>query len=203
MGVEPRWKPVYPVGYPGAIDSMGSVAAPLLASVTAGVIVFVATDKTPFRWPNLTMVLLFIGLFALIATVQFAFRARSYVVSPTQIEEWWPDQDEATDHYRRRVQRAHWDGFFQWANRARWAYNVGLLLLAAALATITAPKTQTHQHITSGRWLVVAVACLGFAAEALWIVLAYFRRNPDVILPDVRPERAPEPAIAGSSAGDG
>ncbi len=185
---EPRWKPIHPVGLPAAIDSMGSVAAPLLASVAIAVIVFVATTPDSVRWPNLTMGLLLGALISLVATIQFTFRARCYAVTPSQIEEWWPLDDDATKTYRRQMQRYHYNEFQTWMNLARRGYNVGLLLLAASMATIVYPKGTTVSHLTGGEWTVLVLALLGLVAEALWIVVGWFRRNTKPTLPTVDAE---------------
>jgi hypothetical protein len=46
---EARWKPPFPVGYAAAIDSVGSVAAPLLASVSAALATLVVPNEEAFR----------------------------------------------------------------------------------------------------------------------------------------------------------
>lgn len=194
MSDRARWIPVFPLGYSSAIDSMGSVAAPLLASVTAGIIVFVATDEKAFRWPTPTLILLFASFFALVGAVQLSFRARMYVASPTDFEEWYPGSDLA--EARRRYQRYHLLQFNRWASRAGLAYDLGITALFAALVAITVPRLNHHHHASHGRWLIVALATLGFLIEAASVAHTRYRnrRPKPLVLPEVDPEMDPDSA---------
>lgn len=104
----------------------------------------------------------------LLASVQLCFKARTYFVTPADIETWWPDHDvplrreqllnEQSDHARR---------YGDWARRFRWAYNLGILLLLAGVAVTLMPPP--HHHVAE-RWSAVAVVAIGFFAEIAWIV---------------------------------
>jgi hypothetical protein len=171
---EPRWKPPFPVGYAAAIDSMGSVAAPLLASVSAALATLVISNEKAFRCPTATLFLLVGATLALITTVQCAFRARQFAVTPAEIEQWWPIDDDSGRYLRRQYQRYHSEQHTVWAKRASKAYNVGLLCLLLALALITVPKGALDESV--GRLAVVALAVLGALAELAWIVYTRFTK---------------------------
>jgi hypothetical protein len=124
----PGWDVPYPYGQAAAIDSMGGIAAPLLAGFSVTLALLVISTPQAFRFVNATLALLLVAAFALIAALQFTFRARQYAVSPSQIVEWWPDaeSDERLQELRHE-QREHRKEFTRWANPARYAYNVGIL----------------------------------------------------------------------------
>ena len=63
-------------------------------------------------------------------------------------------------------------GFRMWANRARIAYNAGLLCLLAAFGTLAVPA-ETHGHTAVLRWLAVAVGGVAFIAEIIWITASF------------------------------
>jgi hypothetical protein len=192
---EPRWKPPFPVGYAAAIDSMGSVAAPLLASVSAALATLVISNEEAFRWPTPTLFLLIGATLALITTVQCAFRARQYSVIPSDLEQWLPINDAGGMMLRRQYQRYHFSKHRAWALAASRFYNVGLFSLLLALALITLP--QGHLGDSTGRLAVVALALLGALSELVWIAYTHFRKET-IELPEVGPEWHP-PTSEGSS----
>lgn len=186
MKPEPRWKPPFPVGYASAIDSMGSVAAPLLASVSAALATLVIPNETAFRWPSLTVFLLIGATLALITAVQCAFRARQYVVTPSDLEQWWPINDDAGVNLRRQYQRYHRNRHQRWARVASIAYDAGLLCFLFGLALITTPPG----HLCGTRLPVTVLAFLGALCEVAWIVFTHVRKE-SVRLPEVGPEWDP------------
>jgi MFS family permease len=180
---ESRWKAPFPYGAPGAIDSMGSVAAPLLAGFALTVATLVITNDRFFRWPSLVLGLLIVAAATLVATVELTFRSRQYAITPADIEVWWPNPTRRKLDYLRREQRYHRDRYLKWTDRARIAYNIGVLTLALGFAVALVPPN----HVNNGRRAVIVVAMLAFLAEALWI--AHSRRTKeDVELPQVGPE---------------
>jgi hypothetical protein len=167
---EPRWNPPYPYNFPAAIESMGSIAAPLLAGFSITLAVLILSSTAHFRWVNASTFLLVAAALALIASVQFAFQARQYVVTPSQIEEWWPFPDDPpTREYLRRVQRDHRKRSRRWGDFARYAYDIGLLCLLLGVTSILAPA-RGLTHASDGRLATVALALLAFTIEACWIV---------------------------------
>ncbi len=190
LKAEPRWDVPSPYGYAAAIDSMGSISAPLLAgfSFTLAVLVL-SSGASPARWPNASIFLLIAGAFALISSVQFSFRARLYVVTPSEIEEWWPDPSEtATRDHLRRVQRDHRRSFRRWSTPARYSYDLGLLCFLLGVTSLLAPRAG---HVSDGRLAVVALALAAFVGELLWIALSNIPRKLSG-LPEVGPEWKPK-----------
>jgi hypothetical protein len=130
-GPETRWQAPLPYGNPAAIDSMGTIAAPLLASVCIALIAIVLTSTAAFRWTNATLLLLVVAAGSFVATVECSFIARQYVVTPSDLEDWWPDRDvPERREMLRREQRYYVSQFRVWSGKARLAYNVGVLALS-------------------------------------------------------------------------
>ena len=163
--VEARWDTPSPYGHPAAIDSMGAVAAPLLAGFAFTAVALILSSPERFRWVNLTLILLVLAAFALIAALQFAFRARLYVVTPSEIEEWWPDADAATREELRRVQRQHRVNYRLWSNSARNADNVGLVFF---MAGFTSALVQPGS-VDAGRRVAAIIAALCVTGEICWL----------------------------------
>jgi hypothetical protein len=161
-----RWDVPYPYGQAAAIDSMGGIAAPLLAGFAVTIALLVFSTPHAFRFVSLTLGLLVVAAFALIAALQFTFRARQYSVTPAEIEVWWPD---AKSPERRQEleheQREHRAAYKRWSNKARWAYNAGILLFVCGLTAALFPPGS----IGGARLLVIVLALLAAAAEFCWI----------------------------------
>jgi len=176
---------------------VGSVAAPLLASVSAALATLVVPNEEAFRWPNLTVFLLVGATLVLVAAVQFGFRARQYIAMPSDLEQWWPIEDAAGIDLRRQIQRYHATKHQAWATAAGHAYNAGLLCFLLGLALITIPPGNLGGY----RLAVTALALLGALAEAAWIVYTRVTQDADVLLPEVGPEWTP--SISPDTEGDG
>jgi hypothetical protein len=183
---ETRWQVPSPYNYPAAIDSMGTIAAPLLASVSLALIAVVLTGASSFRWVDAALFLLVIAAAAFIATVEFSFIARQYAVTPSDLELWWPDHDvpERRDRLR-AIQRFHRIRFTRWADRARNAYNIALLALILGVTVLLIPKGSIC-HANGFRILAVVLLAATFVAEFLW---AIFAKPDDGALPPVGPEK--------------
>jgi hypothetical protein len=179
-----------PYNRPAALDSMGTIAAPLLASVSIALIAVVLADVTSYRWPNVVLLLLALAAAGFVATVEFAFMARQYALTPDELEAWWPDHDQPERRMLlRREQRFHKQRFEAWADRARWAYSAAILALSLGVATLLVPPRICLGRIPAARVLVIAVALGAFAAESVWVAVSTFRdRHPHVELPEVGPE---------------
>jgi MFS family permease len=152
---------------------MGSIAAPLLAGFSVTFAGLVLSSPTSFRWVNLTLALLLAAAFSLIATLQFTFRARQWAVLPSEIEQWWPDAKERADQLQTE-QRTHRTNHRMWANLARHAYNLGILLFLGGLSSATFPPGA----VSMSRVAVIAVAALGFVAEGAWFLSTLRRSSP-------------------------
>jgi hypothetical protein len=166
---------------------MGSVSAPLLASVSAALAVLVISNEHAFRHPNAALLLLIAATFALIGAVQFTFRARQFAVTPSEIEQWWPNPDDPpTREFLRRDQRYHELEHTRWSDRARLAYDTGLLCFLLSLVMIVAPRSSLH-HAGLGALLVEGLSLIAFLTELGWIIHTRIPRDPPD-LPTVGPE---------------
>jgi hypothetical protein len=149
---------------------MGAISAPLLAATSSALVAFVLTSET-IRWANLALFLLMGATLSFVATVQLTFWAKRFVVTPSEIAEWWPERDEHRDPELEWEQRFHMERFGVWASRARWSYNSGILALLAALPVMLVPKVP-FARVSDVRVAAVALAMVGFFLEVAWIVTA-------------------------------
>ena len=186
--VAPRWDPPFPYGHPTAMDSMGGIAAPLLAGFAITFSVIVMTSASSFRWPGVVLALLTLAILALIAAVQFSFQTRLYAVTPSQIEEWW-EKPERVRQRLRREQRYHRHHYKLWAERAALAYNAGILLFLGGFTLALVPPSSL------GNWRLVAfaVAAAGTVLELGWVLNRQFglgsaRSSADLSSFDPAPE---------------
>lgn len=134
--VPPKWRKPSPLGYGNAIDSVGSVASPLLAGFSLASVIVVADDADHFRWPGAVVLALGIAAVILIGTVQCAYNARQYLWSAAEVSNWWPDMKEGSE-FERLLRDEQSAAFHRWAGWARWAritYDCGILALLAGLA---------------------------------------------------------------------
>jgi MFS family permease len=164
---EPTWNVPNPYGYARALDSAGTFAAPLFAGFTVTLMAFVVSNPGRMLWPNLTLLALAIAAVFLFAAVQLAYVARQYVVSPAELEAWWPGLDDDEDRWKqvRQEQSRANDSFLLWAARFRLAYHTGVVVLGVAVSLILVPPG----HISFTRVLAIVVAGLGCLGEVGWI----------------------------------
>jgi hypothetical protein len=166
-GSKPSWEVPHPYGYAAALDSMGSISAPLLAATSAALLGIVLSSDD-VRYADLGLLILALATLSFVATIQLTFWARRFAVTPTQILEWWPEASEGRLEMLRREQRHHMKRFGVWANRTRIAYNAGILLFLAALPVLLVPQESLRDNEV--RLVAVIVAVVGLLAEGAWIV---------------------------------
>jgi hypothetical protein len=161
----------YLYGEAEALNSMGTIAAPLLAGFSLAAMVQTLTiTKSQARWPDVALLLFMLAAVLFVTTVQTMFWARGYQATPQQIMEWWPDVDDAERmELLRREQKRHAAGFRMWSNRARITYSAALLCLLAALTLLAVPPPFQEQASIL-RWLAVAVGAVAFIAETVWTI---------------------------------
>jgi len=169
----PQWtKPAY-YGRAAAIDGMGSVAAPFLAGIGIALAVLVISNGSDFGKVGMTLFALVAGTVGFIACVECAFMARQYAVTPTQLEEWRPDPHEANRTSKLQSEQSiAFSGFNKWADRARWAYNVGIVAFAWGVASLLIPPGGLDK---AGDWRLAAfaLACAGLAAEIISVLVSW------------------------------
>src|SRR5215216_5919053 len=124
------WKIPPRYGYGEAVQSAGTVVAPLLAGFSISLTVLVV-DRADAMWcADLALALLVSAAGVLLGAIQCAYSARQYLVTPDQIAAWWPELGPAT-HPKyglawqrvRADQGAHAELHSLWASGFRRAYH--------------------------------------------------------------------------------
>jgi hypothetical protein len=159
-------------GAAAAIQSVGTVAAPLLAGFSFTLLTLVVQNPNDFAEPGVTLLLLVAAGLAMIFAVQFGAWARLHEARPSDYREWWPDADKDAG-----LVREHSDALrehAQWASWTRLSYNLGVLLLLAAVVFLLLPRGETVDLTTARGW-AVAVALAGLAIEGWWMLLTNLR----------------------------
>jgi hypothetical protein len=150
---------------------MGSISAPLLAATSAALLALVLSNEDELWCPGLAALLLVGATLLFIACVQLTFWAKRFVITPAELESWWPHQTEERDAELEWEQRFHLRRHAVWASRARLAYNGAILLLLASLPVMLMPA---QGSLSGVRLAALLLAVLGLVAEAAWVVLASF-----------------------------
>jgi len=167
-----------PYGSPEALENLGTSAAPLLAGF-AFALIGLLFDKGNVIWkPDLAMLLLVIAGLLLIAAVQFGFNARRFHVPPGDYIAFLDIAKEDGFSPQLGELQAEWRGIHaEWATRTRYAYNAGVTVLLAGVATVLVPATGPG-HMAPLRAAAVLVAAVGALGElAWWLVLPWWRRR--------------------------
>lgn len=178
--VPPKWRKPAPLGYGSATDSVGSVAAPLLAGFSLASVIVVSDDATNFRWPGAVILALAIAAVMFIGSVQCAFNARQYLWSGAEVSDWWPEMKEGTEleTLLRGEQSAAFHRWQAWTRWTRMTYNLGILALLAGLGLGLAPRQGSGVQ-ESLRWAAVGMAFAACAGEAFWIAGTSWRRSAE------------------------
>jgi len=160
-----RWSPTDPYGAAKAADGMGTIAAPLLAAASLGLIGLVLQVETSLKWASLALLLLIVASASLITSVQATFWMRQYDVTPAELVMWHDDANDRMDVLR----TTHWTYQVElrvWQRRAARTYQFGIVALYAAIAVVLIPA----HHVTAARVLAVVAAALATLGELLWIL---------------------------------
>jgi hypothetical protein len=158
-----------PLGRAESIQTAGSVAAPLLAGFSLTIAILLlpnisTADRTFGRWGDLSLALLLAAAILLVMAVQCAMTARGYQVTPDELLIWWGRPDGPPSGAMLANQKVHATKNKHWASLTRLTYNLGILLLLAALPITILPPGA----ISTGRWVVAAIAGAGFLVELIW-----------------------------------
>ena len=175
-----RWRKPAPLSYGNAIDSVGSVASPLLAGFSLASVIVVAEDADHFRWPGAVALALGIAAVVLIGTVQCAFNARQYLWSASEVSDWWPEMEEdpKREEQLSAEQRLFFDRWKTWANWTRITYAYGIVALLAGLALALPPQHGSGIQNTL-RWAACGIVFAACGGEVGWIALGYSGRRSD------------------------
>jgi hypothetical protein len=146
-----------------------SVAAPLLAGGALALAGVIIQQEDALRFPGVALLLLVGAVALLIVAVQCGIWARQYVVTPAEIEQWWPAANEARRAAILRDQHWYAQRHRIWARRVTLTFNLGVLALWAAIAVAAAPPSGVGEP--AWRWAAAALALVAALAEAAWIGL--------------------------------
>ena len=171
------WGPPTPIGYHAALQSVGGIAAPLLAgfSFTMTSVLLTSSDH-PCRWLNASLALFVAAGLVLIFAVQSAVWLQSYAAKPSDYMDWYP-QDVAGNSPNSTLVRMQIKDFNKagtWAKATRRLYNFGVLLLLAAVTTaVVPPGTISHE-----RAVAIGIGAVGLLVELVWVVRSLSPKSP-------------------------
>lgn len=172
-----NWRPPVPMGYLESIQSVGGVAAPLLAGGSFTLAALALQSAVPgseavSRWPDASLALFVAAGLLQIAAVQATAWTRRYMCTPADLLEWFPDEqtDGAPTPFLLGMQRSHLVQAHRWANAARGFYHAGIVALLTGLLVACVPRGD----LTGARWTVLAVCAAGVAGEFAWLFRAVF-----------------------------
>jgi hypothetical protein len=165
-----------PYGAPAANESMGAIVAPLLAGFSLALLGLVVQVEQDLRWPDLALLLLAVAIVLLVLVVQFAFRARQYATTPSQVKDWWPDFDNDPERQQRVYEelRVYLACHLWWIGRARGLYNTAICVLLLGLAVVLIPK----HPINPVRAASIAAVLAGFGVELLLLAASWLLAPP-------------------------
>jgi hypothetical protein len=136
------------------ISTVGTVTLPLLAGFSITAVVVVSQDPNDFLCPGATVLVVAFAAMVLIVAVQCAYHAHVYL---SNID---PDR-------KKGITYAKWTRRF---------YDAGLLTLLVDLALIVAPHRGTGIQVDL-RWAAVALVCVAFAGESIWLLVDPWLRS--------------------------
>ena len=154
-------------GAMGAVQSVGTIAAPFLAGFSITLVGVIVATKN-FAHGGVAELLLTGAALLMVGSMQFSLWARQHEVSPTFYAEWFPGATEERVEYYKAEQARLARKWRFWSGLTRLAYNAGILLLLAGLLTILLPP----EGITLGtaRGAAAGLAAAGLAAEYVWLI---------------------------------
>ena len=146
-----------------SFDAMAGVAAPLLAGFSVATIGVVISAAASFRWPGWTLLLLTAAALALIMAVQGGFWTRYY-------------RPETTESYEYSGNLPSLDSYRRWLRATRSFYDIGLVLLLAAVAVALYPKGTDVERVP--RQIAAGLAGASAVVELAWAFMVRQRRTP-------------------------
>jgi hypothetical protein len=156
---------------------MGGIAAPLLAGAgfTLAALILPTTAANAAkvcRWPDAALFCFTGSGLAQIAAVQATVWCARLTATPDQFMSWYPDEvrNAQPSQWLRNFQLSHQRQAHRWADRARFSYHLGIVLLLAGIVAVSVPP----MHITAERGAVVMLTVFGLLGELAWLVVATF-----------------------------
>lgn len=167
-----RWSKPRPLGYSAAMDSVGTVASPLLAGFALASVVVISDDSGNFRWPGAGILALSVAAILFLGALEASFNARRFIWSAADVLDWWPEiTPGSTDEDNLRAEQSEafelWEKWVGWARRM---YNGGVLALLVGLGSVLPPPLGPHMEAAL-RWAAAGVVFAAFIAELAWIII--------------------------------
>jgi hypothetical protein len=184
----PEWDVTWPYGHARSAKDLGTIAAPMLAGFSFALIALILPKEADLRWAGVALSLLVAAGILFIMTVQCAVWARQWVVTPTELKEWVPN--DATRRFAE--QRLHAHGFDVWSARMLRAYRAAILALLAGVAVTLIPSPKTE--ITLTRWFAIGIAAGGWLLELTWILCNWFVKTNAIGAYNNQPDEPAEEA---------
>ncbi|MFE6942223.1 hypothetical protein [Streptomyces chartreusis] len=168
MGLtDDEWDRPALIGAPHAVDQAHFVAAPLLAGAAIATAGLLGADGGRFRWPGPAMLCFTLASIFLIASVQLAFRGRSFLYTPAELHDWWKGVHPPSQTVLQDEHRADMEQWRRWVGRAGDAYNLGVVCLGLGAIGLLAPPANASTGHALMRWLAVAAAAVATAWELI------------------------------------
>jgi hypothetical protein len=181
-------------GYPKSVHKAVNIAAPLLAAAAVTLTGVVAADEIEFRWPAVAMLCLVLATVALVASIQLGFRARRYMFTREELEEWFAGTPRLAEYFKEahNQDRALAIARNTWDNKvasAVYTYNIGTVLLGLGLAAVLLPKSDSEQP--GVRWAAMVVTLVATLGELIW--------SWALTVPHTKAKRPPDEARSGTA----
>lgn len=172
-----EWRKPSPLGYSASIDSVGTVASPLLAGFALASVVAVSDDSGNFRWPGAGILAFSVAAILFLGALEANFNARRFIWSAADVKDWWPEIEEGPRMDRLRAQQSEafgrWSGWVAWTRRM---YNGGVLALLAGLGSVIPPPSRIHAEVAL-RWGAAGLVFAAFVMEVIWMIVVRKRRT--------------------------
>lgn len=155
------------------VESVTGIAAPLLAAGAVGMLGVVAADVEKFRWPGPTLLLLALSVIFLVLSVRWGYRARPYLYSMAEVEQWLNSPLSVAERARYAQQQGV--DLKRWRRRSRFAaycYTLGLIALGTGIACVLAPRP-SDGTLAEWRWTAFWIVLSAVAVEAFWTLLKW------------------------------
>jgi hypothetical protein len=156
------------------METMGTIAAPLLAGFAFASIGVILSTQQTLRWADQALVLVVGAVLLFVTSLQATFNARRHYVPPDQWTAWLGLAPTAA---RRGELQRSWSAdlrvYRRWTEVARVTYNLAIVALLAATAVLLVP----HGHVAPWRGAAIALATLGALGELAWALTAQLARH--------------------------
>jgi hypothetical protein len=169
--VDQVWAKPRPLGYSAAMDSVGTVASPLLAGFALASVVVISDDARNFRWPGAGILALSVAAIFFLGALEATFNARRYIWSPADVADWWP-KFTAVPEAAKKLRAEQIEAFARWTRWIAWArrmYNAGLLALLLGLSSAIPPPPGNETEAAL-RWVAASAVSAAFVVELIWMI---------------------------------